>query len=180
MAFLFGKYFRTVLGTRCSGCFQAKLQKRFSHIFSLIFGPTSLSFLSKIFCWLLGPRRLFLTLRNLGRMASLLLVNFILQVTYPRFFKMVNFVEKIMGCISEFLWLKINRVFQVVSGKFQLTCSTSCGSSFYFWNNYFVNISLGFLFKQVSTIIFFIGFHSNIKSFKSLFPARKSSQGCDI
>jgi len=39
-------------------------------------------------------------------------------------------VEKIMGYISEFLWLKINQVFQVVSGKFQLTCSTSCSTSF--------------------------------------------------
>jgi len=93
---------------------------------------------------------------------------------------MADFVEKIMGCISEFLWLKINRVFQVVSGKFQLTCSTSYGSSFYFWKNCFVNISLGFLFKQISTIIFFIDFQSNIKSFKSLFPGEKLSQACDI
>ena len=91
---------------------------------------------------------------------------------------MTDFVEKIMGCISEFLWLRLNWVFQVVSGKFQLTCSTSCGSSFYFWKNYFVIIPLGFLFKQNSTIIFIIGFQSNIKSFKSLFPERKPSQVC--
>jgi len=85
-----------------------------------------------------------------------------------------------MCCISEFLWLRLSRVFQVVSGKFQLPCSTSCGSSFYLWKNCCVNISLGFLFKQTSTIIFFIGFHSNIKIFKSLFPERKPSQVCDI
>jgi len=45
---------------------------------------------------------------------------------------MTNFAEKIMGYVSEFWWLKINRVFQVVSRKFQLTCSTSCGTSFLF------------------------------------------------
>ena len=89
---------------------------------------------------------------------------------------MADFVERIMGCISKFLWLKINRVFQVVSEKIQLTCSTSWGSSFYFWKNYFVIIPLGFLFKQVSIIIFIIGFHSNIKSFKCLFSKRKPSQ----
>jgi len=33
---------------------------------------------------------------------------------------MADFVEKIMGRISEFLWLKINGVFQVVSGNFSL------------------------------------------------------------
>jgi len=85
-----------------------------------------------------------------------------------------------MGCISEFLWLRLSQVFQVVSGKFQLLCYTSCGSSFYFWKNSCVNISLGFLFKKTSTIIFFIGFHSNIKSLKSLFPETKPSQVCDI
>ena len=77
-------YLRSTL-VRCSECFQAKLQKRFFTNFFLIFGPTSLSFLSKIFCWLLGPRRLFFALRNLGRMASLFLENFILQVTNPLF-----------------------------------------------------------------------------------------------
>jgi len=67
------------------GVFKSKLQKRFSQIFSLIFRPTSLSFQSKIFCSLFGARRLFLTLRNLGWMASLFLINFILQVTNPQF-----------------------------------------------------------------------------------------------
>ena len=43
---------------------------------------------------------------------------------------MADFVEKIMDCISEFLWLKINRVFQVVIEKFQLTCSTSYSKRF--------------------------------------------------
>jgi len=81
-------------------------------------------------------------------MATLSLENFILQVTNPYFYKMADFVEKNMDCISEFLWLRLNRVFQLVSGKFQLTCSTSYGSSFYFLKNCLVNISLGFLLKQ--------------------------------
>ena len=60
------------------GVLQLNCSKRFSTIFSLILGPMFLRFLSKIFCKLLGPRRLVLSLRNLGRIASLFLVNFIL------------------------------------------------------------------------------------------------------
>jgi len=88
--FLFWKIFQYIISEQfweqgVQGVFKPKLQKPFSQIFSLIFGATSLSFLSNIFCWLFGPRRLFLALRNLGRIASLFLEIFILQVTNPLF-----------------------------------------------------------------------------------------------
>jgi len=66
---------------------------------------------------------------------------------------MADFVEKIMGCISEFLCLKINRVSQVVSGDFSAHMFQSLRHKFLF-KKIFVIIPLSFLFKQIPTIIF--------------------------
>jgi len=78
-----------VLGVLYPNC-----TKRFSTIFSLIFGPTFRKILSKIFCKLLGPRRLVLALKNLGRIASLFLENFTLQLTNPVF---LSFISEFCG-----------------------------------------------------------------------------------
>jgi len=71
-------------------------------------------------------------------------------------------------------------IFNWLVKNFNSLVSLLAAQASIFWKNYFVNISLGFLFKQVSIIIFIIGFHSNIKSSKSLFPKRKPSQVGDI
>jgi len=117
MVFLFGKYFRTPYQNSSENRL-AKLQKTFFNDFSLICGPTSLTFLSKIFWWLLGPRRLVLALRNLGRIATLFLENFTLQITNPLILENDWFCGEVLGLhfwvlvaeikLSNFSWLVEN------------------------------------------------------------------------
>jgi len=89
---------------------------------------------------------------------------------------MADFVEGIMGCTFEFLWLKINRVFEVVSGNFSSHIPLLAPQVLF--RKIFVIISLGFLFKQTSTIIFLHRFSVLIKSFKSLFFQKENRAKC--
>jgi len=122
MVFLFGNilehYLRIVMGTGCSGCFQAKTAKKIFTVSFLNFGLTSLRFFRKIFCWLFSLKRLFLAMRNLGRIVSLFLVCFILQVTTSSIFrKWLNLWRKSWVDYWAFVD-ENNRVAQVVSGSF--------------------------------------------------------------
>ena len=89
--FLFGKYFRTPSQNNSENkvfrVFSSQNCKNVFHNFFLDFWANASEFLSNIFCWLFGPRRLFLALRDLRRIASIFLGNFILQVTNPLFLK---------------------------------------------------------------------------------------------
>jgi len=177
--FFFGKYFKTLSqnssGNKLFRLFSSQnCKKHFSQIFSLIFGPTSLSFLCKTFYWLFGPTRLFLTLRSSGRIASLFLVNFILQIINPLFLKNDWICGENHGLICWVFVAENNRVAQVVSGSFFSAHTFHSLRPKFLVKKIVVIIPLGFLFKQVSTLIFFIGFQSKIKSFKSVISRKKT------
>jgi len=72
----------TVLEAGCSGCSLAKLQKMVFNDFLLDLWANVSEVFNQDFL-MIGPRILVLALRNLGRIASLFLENFTLQVTNP-------------------------------------------------------------------------------------------------
>jgi len=86
LKFFLEHHLKTVLGTRCSECFQAKLQKWFFKDFFHDFWANVSEFFKQDFLLITWSKETnFLALRNLGRIASLFLEKFILQVTSPLF-----------------------------------------------------------------------------------------------
>ena len=131
--FLFGKYF-TIPSQNSSGnrVFSSQTAKIVFHrFFPWFLGQRLLVFLSKIFCWLLGPMRLFFAMKTLERIASLFLLNFILQVTTSLFLENSWFVDKFTGLATEISWLSSALEIKQLVKNFSLHF-TPCGSSFYF------------------------------------------------
>ena len=126
--FCFWKYFRTLSQNSSRNkvfrMFSSQTTKTFFTNSFLIFWLTSRRFLSKIFCWLFSPKRLFLAMRNLGRITSLFLECFILQVTKSLFLENGWICGENHGMIYWVFVAENSRVAQVVSGNFQLTLST--------------------------------------------------------
>ena len=104
-------HLRTVSGT---GCSLTTLQQTFFNDFLLDFWANVFEvFKASFFWWWLSPRRLVLALRTVGRIVSLFLENFTLQVTNPLFLENDWFYGENLGLYFWVLWLRLSWVFSV-------------------------------------------------------------------
>jgi len=112
MVFLFEiiseHYLRTVRKTGCLECFQAKTAKNVFHEFFLDFWADVFEIFYKDFLLTIKSKKAIFGDGELEENCKSIFSKLYSPSNNILFFyKLANFVEKIMGCITEILWLKI-------------------------------------------------------------------------